>query len=177
MLFDPTAQAFYEVLQQSRNVQLNKTLDIFSLESQYLLMTLYIQVSPQGNNTTLFGRVWNGCLHDFKFAETCSNFRTILQYPLYSHNAWIDFYHNSLESQANVKIVHNSVLMVMFLLLLLISQLFSRLSVITSSFVTLQLPGSNQIYIYFLQFRQSVRPKHLKTGRTVGPRNFISSQS
>ncbi len=28
--------------------------------------------------TTLFGRVWNGCSHDFKFAETCSNFCTIL---------------------------------------------------------------------------------------------------
>ncbi len=57
-------------VEQSRNVQtnisVNITLDIFSLEGQYLLMTI------------LFGRVPNGCLHDFKFNEPCSNFRTIL---------------------------------------------------------------------------------------------------
>ena len=34
-------------------------------------MTPYIQV-------ILFGRVPNGCSHDFKFTKTCSNFRTIL---------------------------------------------------------------------------------------------------
>ena len=53
--------------------------------------------------TTLFGRVWNGCLHDFKFAEMCSNFRTILYLLLVwiidrAANAWLLVWCRLIES-------------------------------------------------------------------------------
>ena len=72
-----------------------KLLDIFLLVEQILGVGVVIPCMPVQHcllnpncpfvagtlvykYTTLFGRVLNGCLHDFKFTQTCLNFRTIL---------------------------------------------------------------------------------------------------
>ncbi len=64
-----------------------------------------VQVSLLGNKTTLFGRVCNGCSHDFKFVETCLNFCTILYNSVMQNdNTFYPFSRTEIAISGNLKL-------------------------------------------------------------------------